>query len=266
MVPQAPALPVDEQDLYPLHEEDDVPEIPRHERQTRELRDAISVHRPDLYLTGNVCIYWERNNFQRYRAPDIMVTAAPLAHPEPRVCLIWRDPPILFVAEIGSRSTFREDEGPKQEIYGELIKAREYLYSDPPNGQIRLWRLGTESYEEVAPEANGRLQSVELGLEFAIDEDGDLRAYTLGGERLRTHEESEHDREKAEARAREEARQREEAERQRQDAERRREEAEIRAEAERARREEVERQLTALQEALRRRGTGAPTDQTSSGS
>jgi hypothetical protein len=220
---------VEDRDLYPLHEEDDVTEIPRHERQVRYLRDALSARFPDWFVTGNVGIYWEKGNYELYRAPDVFVVREPLLVPDPRVYLTFEDPPILFVAEIGSRSTQRVDEGPKLEIYTRHVRAAEYLYADPPRRDIRFWRREPRGYEPVAPEASGRFRSVELELEFGLDEDGFLRIYTLDGEPLRTHEE---------------------AEQHLQDAQQRLQSAEALAAQEAARREELERQLAELRARL----------------
>jgi hypothetical protein len=122
---------------------------------------------------------------------------------------------VSFVAEIGSRSSQREDEGPKVEIYQDRVRAREYLYADPPRGVLRLWRMdATGTYTEVAAEADGRVRSAELDLEFGTDEAGFLRAYTIpDGEMLLTHEEEAELRQEAESRAAEETRRREELER-----------------------------------------------------
>jgi hypothetical protein len=83
-VPASPA-PVDERDLYPVHEEDDVPEIPRHERQNGYLRAALRTHLPDAFVTGNVCVYWERGNTRDYVAPDVFVVPGWRPVKEPRV-------------------------------------------------------------------------------------------------------------------------------------------------------------------------------------
>jgi len=204
---KAPPPSVDDQEYYPLHEEDDVPETPDHESAVRYARNALAARFPDWFITGNVCIYWERGNTAKYRAPDLFVVKEPLAEPVERVYLLWMQPPVAFVAEIGSKSTFRRDEGPKLQIYSRLVKAREYLYFDPPTGNLRLWRLGSKGYVPVKPGATGRLGSEELELEFGVDAEGALRVYTLDGELLRTHKE-------AEARLAEEIRRREELERQ----------------------------------------------------
>jgi hypothetical protein len=103
----------DDQEFYPLHEEDDVPEIPPHEATTRYLRDAVAARFPAGFVTGDVCIYWEPGNTTAHRAPDLLVVKEPLAEPVDRVYQTWKQPPVAFVAEIGSRSTFRIDEGPK---------------------------------------------------------------------------------------------------------------------------------------------------------
>jgi Putative restriction endonuclease len=244
---------VEDRDLYPLHEEDDVTEIPFHERQVRYLRDAVSACHPEWFVTGNVGIYWERRNYSLYRAPDLFVVREPLRVPDPRVYLTFEDPPVIFVAEIGSRSTQRVDEGPKPEIYARHVRASEYLYADPPRRIVRFWRLGTDGYETVAPEPNGRFRSVALDLEFGLEADGFLRIYTRDGERLRTHEEAEQAlaeearrRLEAEQAAAEEARLRLEADQAMAEEARRRLEAEQRA-------AELERQLAELQARQRRK-------------
>jgi Uma2 family endonuclease len=235
MAVRAPALSVDDQDYYPLHEEDDLPEIPPHEATVRDLRNVLSLRFPGWFITGNVCIYWERGNTKKYRAPDLFMVREPLTEEVHRVYQTWKQPPVTFVAEIGSKSTFRKDEGPKVGIYQDLIRAGEYLYADPPKGILRLWRQGPAGYVEVAPEANRRLRSEALALEFGLDETGELRLYTLEGERLLTHEETEAARQAAEA-----ARQAAEA---------------ARAGAE-ARAADLERQLAALRAQLEEREAG----------
>jgi hypothetical protein len=127
---------------------------------------------------------------------------------------MWQDPPILLVAEVRSRS-YTEEQWPRNFLICEQhLHVPEFLDFDPEKSRLRMWRLGAGGYELVAPEANGRLRSQELGLEFGVDEYGRLRVYTLDGAALRTYAESERDREEAEARATAEAELRRELERQ----------------------------------------------------
>jgi Uma2 family endonuclease len=255
-VPLAPLDLLDDQNYYPLHEEDDVPETPPHERRSRYARDAIETRFPHWFVTGNVCIYWERGNTQKYRAPDLFVVKEPLTEPVTRVYQLWRQPPVAFVLEVANRSTFRQDEEPKLEIYQEQVKAAEYLHVDLDRKQKRLWRLGPGGYVSVAEEPNGRLRSEELGLEFDL-EDGTLQIYTPEGERLLSHEELEAQRAE-EARGRQEAERqraveaqlRQEAEAQRLEEARRRQEAEAQQAEEARRRQEAEARATELERQL----------------
>jgi hypothetical protein len=176
----------------------------------------------------------------------VLVVTEPLTEPVIRVYQLWKQPPIAFVLEVGSRTSFRTDVGPKVELYQEKIKAAEYAHVDLDHQVKRLWRLGPEGYVEAVPEANGRLRSQELELEFDLV-DGFLRFFTLDGEMLLTHEESEQQRQEAVLQWEAEARHRREAEEQREEEARRRQEAEERA-------AELERQLAALRAQLGEQG------------
>jgi hypothetical protein len=248
MAIRVPPLSVDDQEFYPLHEEDDVPETLPHEAAVRYARDAAAARFPDWLVTGNACVYWERGNTKDYRAPDMFVVKEPLTEPVTRVYQLWKQPPIAFVLEVGSRSTFRTGYprsgwmGPKVQLYQDKVKAAEYCHVDLDRGAKRFWRLGPNGYTEIAPEANGRLRSQELELEFDLE--GDLlRVYTLDGERLRSHEESEQQLELTEQRL-------EVTEQQLSEAARRRQEAEQQAEAEARRRQEAEQRAAELERQL----------------
>jgi len=222
----------DDQEYYPLHEEDDVPEKPPHRRQVTYLYDALGARFPEWFITSNVCIYWEPGNTRDYVAPDLFVVTEPLPEPIESSYLLWKHPPVAFVAEVGSRSSVRRDQGPKVKTYDEIVRAGEYLYFWPRRKMLRLWRRGPEGYHEVAPEANRRLRSRELGLDLGLDERGFLRLYTPDGEMLLTHEETDQQRQR--------------------EAQRRRE-VEARWQDEVARREALERELVALRAQLERR-------------
>ena len=182
----------DERDLYPTHEEDSVPEIPAHSRQIRYLIEALQARFPRRWVTGDMCLYWERNPQGPYVAPDVAVFDAPPPDPLPIVWLQWRDAPLLFVLEVGSKSTWGKDVGPKVDTYGETLKVPEYLYaySRPERPlDLRLWRAGRERYERVLPDGSGRVWSKQLGVAFGFDDDRFLRVYLSDGEMLLTYEE-----------------------------------------------------------------------------
>ena len=194
----------DEHDLYPVHEEDNVPEKPWHRQQVVYLEGALTAYFPDKWVTGNLCMYWEERNFHQYAAPDVLVVDAPPPDPLPGTYLRWTDPPPLIVVEIGSRSTLVRDEGPKLETYERDLQVPEYLYYHPTRPDLHLYRLVQGSYEAVAPDSRGWVRSETLDLWFGPDEMAWLRLYTPTGEMLRSHAEEAQARQE-EARARQEA-------------------------------------------------------------
>lgn len=278
----------DERDRYPLHEEDNVSETDPHEQAVRYLRGAIAAYSDEWRVCGNVGIYWKPKSYEDYAAPDVFVVREPRSTPYRRTYLTWKDPAIAFVAEVASRATAHLEETSRLDTYQEILRVPEHLYIDMERGQIRLRRLGTQGYQLVEPENNGRLRSQELGLEFGFDRLGMPRVYQPGGDPLLSHEEEVQarqdverraealvaewrdaerrafaeatDRREAEILAAREERQRRAAEvrateeaRERQAAETRATAAEARAAEEAARAAELERRLAELQEELRKR-------------
>jgi Uma2 family endonuclease len=260
--------PAEEQRLYPVHEEDNVPETSPHEFAARYVRDVLGALFPESLVTGNICLYWERGNMSRYVAADAILARDRPRQPLPRNYLLWNEPPVNLVVEIGSDSTRQIDLEEKPAIYAENVRAEEYLYADPPDPEtprreIYLWRLGPQGYVRVEPEpglpADGgspRLQSDALGVEFGFDATGMLRIYVHGIPQP-THEEEKARREAAEARAAGEAARATEEASLRQAAEARateeaslRQVAEARATEEAARAADLERQLAELRAKL----------------
>lgn len=250
-------LTADEHDLYPIHEEDNVPENPVHELLARYLKDALGTYLSDNWVTGDICMYWEPGNMRKYAAPDVLVTEGPVPDPMPPVYLRWRDPDPLLVVEVGSRSSFVEDEGPKLAIYGWHLTVPEYLYYHPERRELHLYRLREGSYREALPGAHDRLHSETLDVWFGVDDAGWLRAYTPDGEMLLTHEESERARQDAQTRAQHEARARRDAEARAEREAQARAEAEARVRKESQARAELERRLAELERKL---GPAGPAD------
>jgi Uma2 family endonuclease len=232
--PAAPTLDIDDHDFYPVHEEDHVPETPLHLRQWHYLVGAIQAELPHLWVTGDTCLYWERGNTRRYVAPDLAVIDCPPPQEPTNVYLRWRDPELLFVGEVGSRSTLRKDTGPKVSPFEKKLRVPEYLYCDPPKGDLRFWRIIEGRYHSIPPDAAGRVWSAQLGLSFGYDETGFLRVYDRSGRMLLTHEEERARGEMEARRAAAEARRAETEHHLREEAERRM--GEMAAELERLRR------------------------------
>ena len=138
-------------------------------------------HRPDVYVSGDLLIYYEEGNPRAAVAPDVFVVFGAEAHKR-AVYKLWEEPKAPdFVLEVASPNTWRDDEGPKGELYARL-GVREYWQYDPTGDllavRLRGRRLGAGGYRPQAVERvrDGTLvlRSETLGLELLAGADGDL--------------------------------------------------------------------------------------------
>jgi len=159
--------------------------------------------RSDVYVAGNMLIYYEEGNVKARVAPDVFVVMG--ATPYDRSSyLLWREPKGPdWVLEVTSRSTRREDQGRKRELYRELGVA-EYWQFDPTGDYLAPRLQGSElvsgQYEGlvVRKAAAGGLTmwSRVLELELRLESDG-LRFHDPAtGEYLLTHAEAEDERQR----------------------------------------------------------------------
>ena len=215
---------------------------------------------PDVYVSGNLFIYYEEGNPKRRVAPDVFVVFGARARERPSYRL-WEEPKAPdFVLEITSPKTWRRDQGAKRELYRRL-GVREYWQYDPTGEYLEPPLQGLELVAgryEALPErelGDGKLAlwSEVLGLELRLVERG-LRFYDpRSGEELPDLTGTEDKRKEAEARAAlEAAGRRREAEGRRREAAAR-QVAEARVQEEVAARQAAEARLAEL-EALLHRG------------
>lgn len=226
--------------------------------------DSLRTHfrdRADLYVSGNLFIYYEQGNPKAVVAPDVFVVVGADAHDRSSYKL-WEEPKGPdFVLEITSHSTYAEDQGAKRGIYA-LLGVREYWQYDPTGDYLSPRLQGLQLIERnywplpARQDAGGglRMHSSVLGLDLRLDEVG-LRFYDPAtGEPLRSHAEAEQARVEAEqalavveqARAQAELA-RAEAERALVEAERARVDAEARAEREAEQRHRLQQRIAELE-------------------
>jgi Uma2 family endonuclease len=263
MATPVPIVPVeDDLDLapLPLHEEEDVPEGSLHHRWSHYLYNVLRALFAHLFASGNVCIFWDPQDHQKFVAPDVFLVDGSLPEPPPRSYRAWRLPKVIFVVEIGSPAT--ADRGPKLERYAEHLQPREVLYTDPIDDEkgerltaehVHLYRWSGTAYVEVPHEAHRRVWSEVLASWIGVDESHNLRVYDPRGAPILDYEEleqayvaSQQARLAAEARAREEARGRAAAEEQVRELEQRAQEVARERAAAEERAQEAERRLAEL--------------------
>jgi Uma2 family endonuclease len=164
--------------------------------------------RPDVYVAGDLFIYYEAGNPRAVVAPDVCVVLG-AARRLRSSYFVWREPKGPdFVLEITSNHTRQQDQEEKPVIYAAL-GVREYVHYDPTGDYLvpplqGLQLVGGE-YQPmpVVSGAEGMLilRSAELGLELRLSH-GELRFVdATTGRVLLSHQEAEHARQEAEQEA-----------------------------------------------------------------
>ena len=195
--------------------------------QRRALMDAVGAldvyfqDRNDVYVSGNLFIYYEEDNPKSVVAPDVFVVIGAEKRDRPSYQL-WLEPKAPdFVLEVTSRSTRSEDQGPKRGTYA-FLGVQEYWQYDPTGDYLlpplQGLRLVGSNYEPLPATAlsGGDVSSHSsvLGLDLRLAQ-GRLRFYDPATQQpLLTLPEAEAARQQAEA-----ARQQAEAARQQAEAE-----------------------------------------------
>ena len=216
------------------------------------LRDYFR-RRPDVYVSGNLLVYYEEGNVDASVAPDVFVVFGVPSHRRP-IYKVWEEGKSPdFVMEITSNHTRDEDEGPKRELY-ESLGVREYWQYDPTGDylepRLRGMRLMGGEYEELTETRLGDgtlvMYSAVLGLEVRVEEGGLRFRDPETGESISTFTELRQGRQQ-ERQARQQA---EQAQRQAEQAQRQAEQAQRQAEdARRAAEARLEREVAARQAA-----------------
>jgi len=148
---------------------------------------------PGWFIASNLILYWDFNDPKKRRDPDILVARGVGDHTR-RSFRVWEEgtlPCVLF--EVASKKTWREDVGPKVEVYAAIgipeyfIFDPEKKYVHPPLQGFRLKKKGV--YAVIRPARDGSLTSKELGLRM-MPEGGMLRLIDAAtGELLPTRQE-----------------------------------------------------------------------------
>ncbi|MEH2369778.1 Uma2 family endonuclease [Nostoc sp.] len=164
---------------------------------------------PDVYVAGNLFIYYEKGYPESVVAPDVFVVFG-VENRDRRSYKTWEENNQTpdFVLEITSKSTRSKDQGAKKGIYA-FLGVREYFQYDPTgdylNPQLQGLHLVDGNYFPVAtntlPDGTVSLQSEVFGLELRL-EAGKLRFYNPAmSQILLTHEEEAAARQAAEEKA-----------------------------------------------------------------
>ena len=159
---------------------------------TRHFRD-----RRDVYVSGDLLIYYEEGNPRVSIAPDVFVVFGVEKRRRLNYKLWEEGRAPSFVLEVASPSTWREDVGRKRSVYARL-GVREYWQYDPLGEHLPTClqgeRLTPAGYERqpVATALDGTLalRSETLGLELRATPEREMRFRNpVTGVDLRSHDE-----------------------------------------------------------------------------
>ena len=153
-------------------------------------------HREDVYVAGDMMMYYRMNRPDLSVAPDVYAVIGAEGNHRRDSWIVWREGRSPdFVMEIASPSTWRRDAGEKRDIYAAMGVA-EYWRFDPTGGDFFTptlvgERLVDGRYRQLASsadsEARQRIRSIVLELDFCVLDDGELRLHDPEtGEWLRT--------------------------------------------------------------------------------
>ena len=151
--------------------------------------------RPNVYVSGNILVYYVRGNPSLSVSPDILV-ALGIPPGDRRTYKTWLEGKAPdFVMDVPAPSTNERDLAEKRDVYASL-GIQEYFMFDPSEGRmhppLQGYTLKGERYERLPDEEPLTVRSRLLGLDLWLNEQGHLRMRNARtGVNLPTTEESE---------------------------------------------------------------------------
>jgi Uma2 family endonuclease len=156
---------------YPTGDGKPMAETPVHRMIMTALIDVLEtryIHDPMVYVSGNMMMYYVRNDKRRHRSPDVfLVKGIPKEGRRDAyfVWIEWKGPDVVF--EISSASTRREDLDTKYHLYQDVLRVPEYILFDPYEEYLKPslqgFRLQRGVYVPITL-VEGGLYSEQLGL------------------------------------------------------------------------------------------------------
>ena len=178
-------------------------ETDTHRKQMMYLLDALEDHfrnDPNVYVAGNLFLYYEEGNPTEVVAPDVFVVKG-VPKRDRRIYQVWKEnkgPDVVF--ELTSRGTRQKDLGSKKGVY-EVLGVEEYFLFDPFGEYLtpRLvgFRLAKWGYRQIEDEKP--LVSQVLGLQLRVEGEMLRLVDPTTGEKLLTPLEAQEARRQAEA-------------------------------------------------------------------
>ena len=150
----------------------------RHRRilfRTIETLETHYAQQPDVYVSGDILMYYVEGDPSQVIAPDVLVSFG-LEKKERLTYLVWVEGKLPdFVMEFSSKTTYNDDLGPKKDRYASLGIQDYFLYDalglylpTPLMG----YTLVDDKYIPLTGNRDGGLHSDVLSLDFHVDDVG----------------------------------------------------------------------------------------------
>lgn len=164
------AIPLQREIHYPESDGKPMAESDVHQAVMFDLIHALKTRysgEPDVYVSGNILLYYMEGNPRASVSPDVLVTWG-IPTGRRKTYLLWKEGrPPGFVVEVTSDTTRNEDLRKKKELYQQL-GVEEYFLFDPLDDYLRPrlqgHRLAEGRYEPLPPSIDGSLLSRTTGL------------------------------------------------------------------------------------------------------
>ena len=214
-----PFLDDEEDDLSIEYPSSDGEPMAESDYQYTAMTETISTMReryrgqPDIYVAGDMLMYYRKNDNVTRVAPDVFVVFGAAGNHRRDSWIVWREGKAPdFVMEMASASTWRRDITEKRPIYA-AMGVTEYWRFDATGRYFAPALVGERLVDgeyqpiPITTDVDGILRghSEVLGLDICVKPGLELRLYDpQSGQWLRTHQETEEARQ-AEAAARQAA-------------------------------------------------------------
>jgi Uma2 family endonuclease len=156
--------------LYPETDGKPMAETDKHRELITELIKTLEdffADETDVYVTGNILLYYEPENIRKFVAPDVFIVKG-VEKMQRRIFKLWEEKIPEVVFEISSHSTALDDLNRKFRLY-EKLGIKEYYIFDPDYAYLEspliAFHLRENEYEEIELTDN-KILSPSLNLEL----------------------------------------------------------------------------------------------------
>ena len=140
----------------------------------RQMLKAYFAEKLDVYISGNILMYYVEGSPRESVSPDILVSFG-IGKKQRRTYKVWEEgKPPDFVLEFSSKGTYQNDLDDKMHLYARIGISEYFLYDAERRylpSSLMAFRLVDGDYVEISQRPDGGFFSETLGLTFHLLDD-----------------------------------------------------------------------------------------------